>query len=115
IADDTLAMMFLCCEPCLSVEARVALTLKTLCGFGVAEIARALLAKEGTVAQRLTRAKARLQRLGAPFSVPPVAQLADRLDSVLEVLYLLFNEGYAAAQGEDLVRAELVREAVRLV
>lgn len=114
VADDTLAMMFMCCHPSLSPEARVALTLKTLGGFGVAEIARALLTKEATVAQRLTRAKAQLQRRAAAFELPPPSELPQRLDSVLEVLYLLFNEGYAAAQGENLLRTELVREAIRL-
>lgn len=114
VADDTLAMMFMCCHPSLGPEARVALTLKTLCGFGVAEIARALLARDATVAQRLTRAKAQLQRGGATFEVPPAHELPSRLDSVLEVLYLLFNEGYAAARGENLVRTDLVREALRL-
>jgi len=114
VADDTLAMMFMCCHPALAPDARVALTLKTLGGFGVAEIARALLAKEATVAQRLTRAKAQLQRGAATFAVPPAHELPRRLDSVLDVLYLLFNEGYAAARGDDLVRADLVHEALRL-
>ncbi|MEZ5967196.1 MAG: sigma-70 family RNA polymerase sigma factor [Planctomycetota bacterium] len=114
VGDDTLAMMFMCCHPSLSPEARVALTLKTLAGFGVAEIARALLAKEATVAQRLTRAKAHLQREGATLALPAADRLPRRLDSVLEVVYLLFNEGYSAAQGENLVRAELVHEAIRL-
>jgi RNA polymerase sigma-70 factor (ECF subfamily) len=115
VADDTLAMMFMCCHPCLPAASRIALTLKTLCGLDTAEIARALLAKEPTVAQSLTRAKARLQREGVTLAVPSDAELPRRLDSVLEVLYLLFNEGYSAAHGDDLVRAELVREAMRLV
>jgi RNA polymerase sigma factor (sigma-70 family) len=114
IADDTLRLMFTACHPSLGAEARVALTLKTLCGFGVAEIARALLAKEATVAQRLTRAKAQLQREAVAFEMPPPGELRARLDSVLDVLYLLFNEGYAAAQGDELVRGELVNEAIRL-
>lgn len=114
VADDTLSMMFMCCHPTLSPEARVALTLKTLCGFGTSEIARALLAKEATVAQRLTRAKAQLQRGAAAFEVPPAHELPARLDSVLEVVYLLFNEGHAAARGDNLVRAELAHEALRL-
>ncbi len=114
VADDTLRLIFTCCHPALSCESRVALTLKTLCGLGVPEIARALLAKDATVAQRLTRAKAQLQREQVAFEVPSSDDLDGRLDSVLEVLYLLFNEGYAAAQGEDLVRLELVREAIRL-
>ncbi len=115
VADDTLSMMFMCCHPSLAASARVALTLKTLCGFGVDEIARALLAKEATVAQGLTRAKARLQREVVAFSVPPAHELPARLDSVLDVLYLLFNAGYSAAKGENMVREDLVREAMRLV
>ena len=114
VTDDTLRLIFTCCHPALSCESRVALTLKTLCGLGVPEIARALLAKDATVAQRLTRAKAQLQREQVAFEVPSPDDLDGRLDSVLEVLYLLFNEGYAAAQGEDLVRLDLVREAIRL-
>ncbi len=114
VTDDTLRLIFMCCHPALSCESRVALTLKTLCGLGVPEIARALLAKDTTVAQRLSRAKAQLQREKVAFEVPSAQDLDARLDSVLEVLYLLFNEGYAAAQGEDLVRTELVREAIRL-
>ena len=113
VADDSLRLIFTCCHPDLGADARVALTLKTLCGFGVGEIARAFLAKEATIAQRLTRARQRLQR-GAEFAVPGPAEMGRRLDSVLEVLYLMFNEGYTAHRGADLVRQDLVREAVRL-
>ncbi len=113
VADDSLRMIFTCCHPDLSADARVALTLKTLCGFGVGEIARAFLAKEASIAQRLTRARQRLQR-GTEFIVPGPAEMGGRLDSVLEVLYLMFNEGYTAHRGEDLVRRDLVDEAVRL-
>ena len=114
VADDTLRMMFVCCHPSLSFEARVALTLKTLCGFAVPEIARAFLAKEATIAQRLVRAKEQLRQERVDFVLPPPRQLAARLHDVLAVLYLLFNEGYAATSGDDAVRRELVHEAVRL-
>lgn len=114
IEDDTLRMMFTCCHPGLGASARVALTLKLIGGFGVAEIAAALLAKEATIAQRLSRAKAWLQSRQVAFEVPVGAELGGRLTSVLEVLYLMFNEGYAAHRGEDLVRVDLVAEAVRL-
>jgi RNA polymerase sigma-70 factor (ECF subfamily) len=113
VRDDQLRMIFTCCHPALSPESRVALTLKTLCGFGVGEIASALLSKETTIAQRLTRAKAQLQR-GVDFAVPRNEELGARLDGVLEVLYLLFNEGYRAHRGEDLVRPDLIGEAIRL-
>jgi RNA polymerase sigma-70 factor (ECF subfamily) len=112
--DDTLRMMFLCAHPALQEDARVPLVLKTVCGFGNAEIAAALLAKEGTIAQRLTRAKARLEREGARFEMPRGAELDTRLADVLQVLHLLFNEGYRAHRGEELVRLDLVHEAVRL-
>jgi RNA polymerase sigma-70 factor (ECF subfamily) len=114
LVDDSLRMMFMCCHPRLSIDSRVALTLKTLCGFGVAEIARALLAQEPAIAQRLTRAKRSLQEAPLPFEVPGGSELSARLDSVLEVLYLMFNEGYSAHRGEQMVRMELVDEAVRL-
>jgi RNA polymerase sigma-70 factor (ECF subfamily) len=113
-ADDTLRMMFTCCHPALPPDTRVPLVLKTVCGFGTSEIAAALLAKEPAIAQRLTRGKARLQGLGARFEVPPPRDLAERLPPVLEALYLMFNEGYRAHRGEDLVRPDLVEEAVRL-
>ena len=113
-ADDTLRMMFTCCHPALPADTRVPLVLKTVCGFGASEIAAALLAKEAAIAQRLTRGKARLQGLGARFEVPPPRELAERLPPVLDALYLMFNEGYRAHRGEDLVRPDLVEEAVRL-
>ncbi len=115
IADDQLRMIFTCCHPSLAPEARVALTLKTLCGLSVAEIARALLAEEPAIAQRLVRAKASLRAIDAPFEVPGPAECDARLDSVLEVLYLLFNEGYGAAAGDSVVRADLAHEALRLI
>jgi RNA polymerase sigma-70 factor (ECF subfamily) len=113
-ADDQLAMMFACCHPVLPAEARVALTLKSVGGFGVAEIARAFLTSEATIAQRLVRAKRRLVEARATLAVPAPAELPKRLGSVLQVIYLLFNEGYTAHQGEDLVRQDLCAEAIRL-
>jgi len=112
--DDQLRMLFICCQPAVPREARVALTLKTVGGFGVPEIARAYLAKEATIAQRLVRAKRKIQEIRPPFEVPPPAELPAALDSVLEALYLMFNEGYAASGGEELVRREVCAEAVRL-
>ena len=112
--DDELRLIFMCCHDALPRDTRVALTLKTLGGFGVAEIARAFLTPEATIAQRLVRAKRKIQEDDLPFDVPPVAPLRERLDAVLEVLYLMFNEGYAAFQGENLVREDLVHEAMRL-
>src|SRR6185436_9875860 len=103
--DDTLAMVFMACHPALAREARVALTLKTVGGFGTGEIARAFLAKEPTIAQRLVRAKRLLREEGIQFELPSTHEMSARLDSVLEVLYLLFNEGYTAHSGENLVRA----------
>jgi RNA polymerase sigma-70 factor, ECF subfamily len=111
--DDELAMMFLACHPTLSREARVALTLKIVCGFGVREIARAFVSSEEAIAQRLVRAKRLLREADVAFELTS-GDYAARLESVLDVLYLLFNEGYAAHTGDELVRAELCREAVRL-
>jgi RNA polymerase sigma factor (sigma-70 family) len=114
LGDDQLTMMFMCCHPALSREAQVALTLKTVGGFGVSEIARAFLAPEATIAQRLVRAKRKLREQEIDFALPRTEELPERLDAVLQVLYLLFNEGYTAYQGEDLVRQELCAEAIRL-
>lgn len=112
--DDQLSMMFLCCHPSLASELRVALTLKTVAGFGLREIARAFLEKEATIAQRLVRGKRHLREQRIHFEMPPGADLRARLDSVLDVIYLLFNEGYSAHQGESLLRADLCGEAIRL-
>lgn len=114
LADDQLRMMFVCCDPALSPEAQIVLILKTLCGMQVAEIAHALLTAAPTVAKRLTRAKQTLRAAGIDFDLPPPAALAARLDTVLKVLYLLFNEGYSAHKGEVAVRRDLCEEATRL-
>jgi len=114
VGDDLLALIFTCCHPLLPREARVALTLRLLGGLTTAEIARAFLAREATVAQRLVRAKRTLREAGVPFEVPRAAELAERLPSVLEVIYLVFNEGYSASAGEDWVRPALCEEALRL-
>jgi RNA polymerase sigma factor (sigma-70 family) len=114
LRDDMLRMMFTCCHPAIGRDARVALTLKTLGGFGVPELARAFLTQETTIAQRLVRAKRTIRALHIPFEVPDAAELHARLGSVLEVLYLLFNEGYSAHAGENLVRHDLCAEAIRL-
>lgn len=114
MGDDQLTMMFIGCHPNLSPEVQVALTLKTVGGFSVAEIARAFLAQEATIAQRLVRAKRKLKQANLPFALPPPEALPGRLEAVLAVLYLLFNEGYNAYQGEDLVRQDLCAEAIRL-
>jgi RNA polymerase sigma factor (sigma-70 family) len=114
IGDDLLALIFTCCHPLLAREARVALTLRLLGGLTTPEIARAFLASEATVAQRLVRAKKTLREAGVPLEVPRGAELEERLPSVLEVVYLVFNEGYAASAGEDWVRRDLCEEALRL-
>lgn len=115
IADDTLRMLFLCSHPAVPADARVPLILKTVCGFGVPAIARALLQKDATIAQRLVRAKAKLQGNEVAFAMPGPAELAGRLDLVLAVIYLLFNEGYRTHAGSDLTRSDLVDEAIRLL
>jgi RNA polymerase sigma-70 factor (ECF subfamily) len=112
--DDELAMILMCCHPALPRAARVALTLKTVGGFGVDEIAAALLTRPASVAQRLVRAKRRLRAERIELTIPPADVLSLRLESVLEVLYLLFNEGYTAHGGDNLVRGELCGEAIRL-
>jgi len=114
LVDDELAMIFACCHPALPRDAQVALTLKTVGGFGVAEIARAFLESEAATAQRLVRAKARLRDSGARIEAPKDDEVASRLDSAHDVVYFMLNEGLAAHRGETLIRADLVREALRL-
>lgn len=114
VADDVLRLVFLCCHPVLSTHARVALTLRLAGGLSTREIARAYLVPVPTLAQRIVRAKRKLRAEGAPFELPAGDELAERLASVLEVVYLIFNEGYAATEGEDWARPVLCREAVRL-
>jgi RNA polymerase sigma-70 factor (ECF subfamily) len=113
--DDQLRLMIMCCHPSIPFESRVALTLKTVCGLGVREIARAFLADEATIAQRLVRTKRRIQEDGLTLEFPPERELEARLNALLEVVYLLFNEGYSAHEGDDIVRADLVHDAARLI
>ncbi len=114
VDDDLLRLVFTACHPVLSTEARVALTLRLLCGLTTDEIARAFLTSEATIAQRIVRAKRTLADKQVPFEVPRSQELAERVDSVLEVIYLLFNEGYAATAGDEWVRPALCEEALRL-
>jgi RNA polymerase sigma factor (sigma-70 family) len=114
LGDDLLALIFTCCHPLLAAEARVALTLRLLGGLRTEEIARAFLVPESTVAQRIVRAKRTLKEAHAPFDVPRGEELDERLPSVLEVIYLIFNEGYAATGGESWMRLDLCEEALRL-
>jgi RNA polymerase sigma-70 factor (ECF subfamily) len=114
IADDRLRLLFTCCHPALALDARVALTVKSLGGLTTAEIARAFLVSEPTMYQRLTRAKRKIAAARIPYRVPPAELLPERRDGVLAVIYLVFNEGYAATDGDRLVRGELCGEAIRL-
>jgi predicted RNA polymerase sigma factor len=113
-ADDTLALLFLCCHPALTLPSQVTLTLRAMGGLTTAEIARALLLPEATVGQRISRAKQRIRASGARFVMPSRAELPERLAAVLRVLYLIFNEGYTASSGPALQRVELTAEAIRL-
>jgi RNA polymerase sigma factor (sigma-70 family) len=113
-ADDTLTLLFLCCHPALSPPSQVALTLRAVGGLTTAQVARAFLVPEATMAQRISRAKQTIKAAGARFAMPPPAERAERLRVVLQVLYLIFNEGYAASLGPDLQRADLTAEAIRL-
>ena len=112
--DDSLALLFLCCHPALTPSSQVALTLRAVGGLRTAEIARALLVPEATVGQRISRAKQRIRDSGARFTMPPEPERAERLNAVLKVLYLIFNEGYTASSGPSLHRVELSAEAIRL-
>jgi RNA polymerase sigma-70 factor (ECF subfamily) len=114
ITDDRLRLIFTCCHPALPMDGRIALTLRTLGGLTTPEIARAFLVPEATLAQRLVRAKRKIRDAGIPYRVPPLDLLPERLDGVLKVLYLVYNEGYAASSGDALVRRELSAEAIRL-
>jgi RNA polymerase sigma factor (sigma-70 family) len=112
--DDSLTLLFLCCHPALTASSQVALTLRAVGGLSTAEIARALLVPEATVGQRISRAKQRIRDSGARFTMPPESERAQRLNAVLKVLYLIFNEGYTASSGPSLHRVELSAEAIRL-
>jgi len=112
--DDTLALMFIACHPALGEDAQAMLTLKTVCGFGVNDIARAYLTSSDAVAQRLVRAKADIRKLGLTFEIPEGGELAQRLPALLQAIYLLFTGGYTAGEGEDLIVAEFCVEALRL-
>lgn len=114
IEDDRLRLIFTCCHPALAPEARAALTLREVCGLTTEEIARAFLVGAPTLAQRIVRAKAKIREAHIPYEVPAGAELAERLDAVLQVVYLVFNEGYYASAGASLVRADLSSEAIRL-
>jgi RNA polymerase sigma-70 factor, ECF subfamily len=114
VEDDRLRLVFTCCHPALAPEAQVALTLREVCGLTTEEIARAYLVTASTVAQRIVRAKAKIREARIPYEVPARAALAERLDSVLRVIYLVFNEGYLASSGASLTRADLSAEAIRL-
>jgi RNA polymerase sigma-70 factor, ECF subfamily len=114
VKDDHLRLIFTCCHPALAPDARIALTLRTVCGLTTEEIAAAFLTATPTIAQRIVRAKAKIKAAGIPYELPASDQLAERLDTVLRVIYLVFNEGYSASSGETLTRVDLSSEAIRL-
>ena len=114
VEDDRLRLIFTCCHPALPPDAQVALTLREVCGLTTEEIARAFLSTPPTVAQRIVRAKAKIRDARIPYQLPALAELPDRLDSVLQVVYLVFNEGYSASSGDSLTRHDLSAEAIRL-
>jgi RNA polymerase sigma-70 factor (ECF subfamily) len=114
LADDQLRLIITCCQPALAPEARVALTLREVCGLTTEEIARAFLTTAPALAQRIVRAKAKIRDARIPYQVPSAEELPDRLDTALQVVYLVFNEGYSASSGASLTRAELSAEAIRL-
>jgi RNA polymerase sigma-70 factor (ECF subfamily) len=114
LEDDRLRLVFTCCHPALAPDAQVALTLREVCGLATEEIGRAFLVPAPTIAQRIVRAKARIRDARIPYQVPSLAELPERLDAVLRVVYLVFNEGYAASSGESVTRADLSAEAIRL-
>jgi RNA polymerase sigma-70 factor (ECF subfamily) len=114
VEDDRLRLIFTCCHPALAADAQVPLTLREVCDLTTEEIARAFLSAPATIAQRIVRAKAKIRDAKIPYQVPTLAELPERLDSVLRVIYLVFNEGYSASVGAELIREELTREAIRL-